>query len=75
MAIVGAVDVHGFEASGQSLDLAQEILGREAVFAEAVGQRVRGRGQPDPAFSQPAEQGRDQHSVAGIVQLELVDRH
>ena len=57
---------------GQPLDLAEEILRGEPALAEAPRQRVAGGREPDAALRQPAEQRRDEHRVAGVVQLELV---
>ena len=75
MAVVLPVDREDLEPGRERLDLAEEVLGREPPLSEGVGQRVRRRRQRHPRLGEPCEQGRHEHRVAGVVELELVDAH
>jgi hypothetical protein len=73
MAVVRPVDPPYVEVRGQGLDLTEEVDRLEPALAQLVRQRVRGRGQLDSCRDQLTQQPRDQHRVARVVQLELVD--
>ncbi len=73
VAVVLAVDAQRAEVGGQALDLAQEVGRREPALAELAGQRVGGGRERHARLDQLAEQRGDEHGVAGVVQLELVD--
>ena len=73
MAVVLAVDPQHVEVGRQALDLAEEVLRGEPALPQLVRQRVRRGRQADAGLDELAQQGRHEHRVAGVVELELVD--
>ena len=73
VAVVGSIDPDGLEDRAELLDLSHEVLGGETTLTELPGQGVRRRDDGHSALRELGEQPRDQHRVAGIVELELVD--
>ena len=73
VSIVLTIDAQYVEVCGQSLDLAQEVFGSEASFAEFLGKRVGGRREIHAGVDELAEQGRHQHGVPRIIEFELVE--
>ena len=73
VSIVLTIDAQYVEVCGQSLDLAQEVFGSEASFAEFLGQRVGGRREKHTGVDELAEQGRHQDGVPRIIEFELVN--
>ena len=75
MAVVLAVHADDLELVGQDLDLALEVLRREAPLAERARQGVGGRHQAHAGVGQLAHEPGHQHGVPRVVELELVDAH
>ncbi len=71
--VVVAVDSQHLEVSREALDLPQEILGGETVVPQGIRQSVGRRREVHATLDERAEQGRDEHRVARVVELELVD--
>jgi hypothetical protein len=71
--VVAANDLENLEPRGQAADLASEILCRKALGAEAFWQSVRGRKHVEPRVHELAEQPGDEHGIARVIELELVN--
>jgi hypothetical protein len=54
-------------------DLAREVIGREATFAETVRERIRRRDDPGAAADHRAEECHRHQGLRDVVELELVD--
>ena len=71
--VVRAVHPDGLEDARHLADLPHEVLRREAPLPQLLGQGV-GRGRhTDAGRRQLGEQAGDEHGVARVIELELVD--